>query len=81
MHFTTQCRVTVFLVLLVVFSLNVTFWVQDAGKTSCFYITNHILINILTWPGSRHCATVGHWKDFKWRSELAECSLHEFTVT
>lgn len=32
MHFTSQCRITVFLILLVVFSLNITFWVQDTGK-------------------------------------------------
>lgn len=61
MQFTRQCRITVFIILLAVFSLNITSWLQDTGE--------------------RHCTTVGHWKDFKWHSELSECSLHEFTIT
>ncbi|XP_065888123.1 N-acetylneuraminate 9-O-acetyltransferase-like isoform X2 [Dysidea avara] len=35
MHLSSPCRVTVFLILLVVFGLNLTFWVQDTGTRHC----------------------------------------------
>ena len=81
MHFTAQCRITVFLVLLAVFSLNITFWVQDTGNIGCC-MTKPLINALLNFtPGDRHCATVGHWKDLKWHSELSECALHDFTIT